>query len=79
VEKKCPCKTCVVYAICKLKEDIICDEAEDYCYNPDTDYPKYIKEKCEEVRDYLGKGVAIATGYRLSFSDVFSDDGEKLN
>ena len=79
-ETNCPCKTCITYAICKLKKDIVCDDAENYCYNPDNEYNKYNRNRVIEIRDYLGKGAASSTfGNRLVFSDIFDHHGDKLN
>jgi hypothetical protein len=75
-----PCKQCIVYAICKLKEEIICDEATEYCRDDSFAYEEYNSERIYEVIDYLGKeGAFEATSGSICFADAFSDEGEKLN
>lgn len=77
---KIPCKECIVYAICKLKTEIICDEATEYCRDYSFAYTEYNTERIHEVIDYLGKGGAMeASDNEICFADAFSHDGEKLN
>lgn len=77
---KVPCEECIVYAICKLKKEIICDEATNYCRGTGFECTEYNTERIYEVIDHLGKGGAYeATSDSICFADIFTNDGEKLN
>ena len=77
---KMPCKECIVYAICKLKKEIICDEATKYCIDSGHAYTEYNSDRIHEVIDHLGKGGAYeASDDSICFADIFTDDGTKLN
>ena len=75
-----PCEECIVYAICKLKKEIICDEATKYCHDLSFAYTEYNTDRIHEVIDYLDKGGAYeVSDNNICFADIFTNDGEKLN
>ena len=78
---KIPCKECIVYAVCKLKQEIICNEANKYCIDNSLGYKEFDSDRIYEVIDYLGKGGATEapSGKGICFADAFTDDGVKLN